>query len=62
MTILLVLFILRGSEGILKKIFNNEGITLNNFKDYFKFSSTNNQCTWAKDCSVLFPKEIFRNN
>lgn len=54
--------VLRGSEGVLKSIFSNEGIDLENFGDYFKFNTTNNRCEWTKDTSSLFPEEAFRNN
>lgn len=53
--------VLRGSEGVLKRIFVDEGIPLNDFGEYFGFDRTSGRCEWVEDKSVLFPNDIFRN-
>lgn len=53
--------VLRGTEGVMKSIFNNEGIPLNDFGEYFKFDHKTKNCEWNKNISVLFPNEAFRN-
>lgn len=55
--------ILRGAEGVLKKIFYEEGITITDgFVEYFKTTHGGTKAEWAKDCSVLFPNEAFRKS
>lgn len=53
--------VLRGAEGILKKIFSDEGIEINDgFKEYFR--ERKGEIEWAKDCSGLFPNEHLRKS
>ena len=55
--------VLRGTEGILKKIFSEEGpIITESFGDYFRTDYKSGSISWAKDCSALFPNENFRKS
>jgi len=57
--------VLRGSEGVLKSVFINEGIPIEkDFGEFFSFDKTKGRCQWAKDkdCTVLFPNEEFRKS
>jgi len=55
--------VLRGSEGILKKIFSAEGVIItDNFGEYFRTDYSTNAIQWTKDCSSLFPNINFRNS
>lgn len=55
--------VLRGAEGILKKIFLVEGVIItDNFGEYFRTDYSTNTINWTKDCSSLFPNIDFRNS
>lgn len=55
--------VLRGTEGVLKSVFNNEGIQIvKDFGEYFVFDNVEGKCMWAKDCSTLFPDNAFRKS
>ena len=57
--------VLRGSEGVLKKIFNEDGILVEkDFREYFYFDKSKGTCQWAKDkdCTVFFPNGELRKS
>ena len=55
--------ILRGTEGILKKIFSLEGpIITDSFGDFFRTDYKSGSIAWVKDCSALFPDENLRKS
>ena len=54
--------VLKGSEGVLKKIFVDEGIVFKNFGEFFKYDPEVVEIKWAKDCSSLFPNAKLRKS
>ena len=55
--------VLRGSEGVLKKVFYDAGVPITDgFGDYFKINHTGTSAEWVKDCSVLFPNSTIRKS
>jgi hypothetical protein len=46
--------VLRGTEGVLKSIFLNEGVPIKDFGEFFEFDRTKNKCVWTTDGAVLF--------
>ena len=54
--------VLRGTEGVLKSIFLNEGVQIKHFGEFFEFDSSKNKCDWTKNGAVLFGEEKVRKS
>lgn len=46
--------VLRGTEGVLKSIFLNEGVPIKDFSEFFEFDRTKSKCVWTTKGAVLF--------
>lgn len=55
--------VLRGAEGVLKKVFNDNGISITDgFGNFFTINHNHTKAEWVKDCSILFPNELLRKS